>query len=57
MKFVNMRMKMENKNQLEAERLRLFLKAFKMFPNSPKQNKVIKEIEKINKKLEKYFGN
>lgn len=57
MKFVNMRMKMENKNQLEAERNRLFFKALKMFPNSPRQNKVKKEIEKINKKLEKYFGN
>lgn len=50
-------MKTKNLKELESERVRLYLKALKMFPNSPRQLEVKKEIEKISKKIEKYFGN
>jgi len=40
-----------NENDLIKKRNKLYMKALKLFPNSPAQLKVRKEIEKINKQL------
>lgn len=39
--------------KLELERMKLYNKAFKTFPNSPKQLKIIAEIDKLTKQIEK----
>lgn len=40
-------------DNLISERNKLYIKAMKLFPNSPAQMKVRKEIEKLNKMINK----
>jgi len=40
-------------NELELKRLRLINKAFKAFPNSPKQMEIRAEIDDLTKRIEK----
>lgn len=53
-KFTPPSIKEESKQELELQRMKLYNKAFKMFPNSPKQLKVQKEIDAINQKLKAF---
>jgi hypothetical protein len=40
--------------KLQAEKIKLFSKALKQFPNSPTQKKTKIEIEKVSKKIEAF---
>lgn len=53
-KYTPPSLKEESKQELELQRMKLYNKAFKMFPNSPKQLKVQKEIDAINQKLKAF---
>lgn len=44
----------EKYKSLVSQRNKLYIKAFKLFPNSPVQNKVMKEIHKLNALIKKY---